>query len=77
MGFPGGAEVKASYGTWPSLFSSPSGWLLLPGTSSQPYEPGALGRQTSAWASDAQARGRQEPPSAFSGHRVVGPLQTP
>ena len=35
-------------GTWPSLFSSPSGWLLLPGTSSQPHEPGALGRQISA-----------------------------
>ena len=61
-------------GTWPSLFSS-SGWLLLPGSSSQPHEPGALGRQTSAWASDAQAWGWQEPPSAFSGRRVGGPFR--
>lgn len=29
-----------------SSFSSPPGWLLLPRTSNQPHEPGALGRKT-------------------------------
>lgn len=37
-----------------SSFSSPPGWLLLPRTSNQPHEPGALGRKTCTQVSDGR-----------------------